>query len=214
MVHLRTRGLTCHRDARTLFSRLDLTVSAGEVWRVEGPNGSGKTSLLRMLCGLSSDYEGDILWETHPLPQARRALQAATLYLGHQAGVNGTLTAVEHLRWCQALRGARASSSACWAALADVGLSGHEDVPVHRLSAGQQRRVSLARLKIEPAPLWVLDEPFTALDHAGIRHLEAWIEQHARQGGSVIMTTHQPLNVAHAVKRLCLDGVGGHDVCC
>lgn len=189
---LRAAGLVAIRDGRTLFDGLDVEVRAGEVVRVEGPNGAGKTTLLRILCGLDQDYAGDIAF-----PQAeaaRRPWRADVLFLGHLPGLKPTLTAAENLDWLTRLRAAALRGSVS-DALATVGLAGYEDVPVAQMSAGQKRRVALARLHLEPAPLWVLDEPFTAIDKDGVASLEATLAGHAGQGGAVLVTTHHALSI-------------------
>lgn len=212
MIHLSTHDLGCCREGRLLFAHLDLTVRAGEVWRIEGPNGSGKTTLLNLLCGMNSDFDGRIAWQQRFLPTARRELQHNVLYLGHRAGINSALTPLDNLRWYQALRNTSTDDDACWRALDQVGLAGVEDVAVYHLSAGQQRRVQLARLLIESARVWMLDEPFTSLDVDGVRQVETWMSQHVCAGGSVILTTHQPLSPTLPVHRLCFDGAGQHAI--
>lgn len=185
-------GLTAVRDQRVLFRELALDVAAGESWRVEGPNGSGKTTLLRILCGLDQDFEGTIHF-----PRAHAAghpWRADVLYLGHLPGLKAALTAGENLDWLCRQRG-RPQKVSAYEALARVGLQGFEDVPVSTLSAGQRRRVALARLHIEQAPLWVLDEPFTAIDRAGVAALESLLAAHAAKGGAAIITTHHELSI-------------------
>lgn len=185
-------GLAAARDQRGLFRGLALDVAAGELWRVEGPNGSGKTTLLRILCGLDQDFEGSIAF-----PRAQAAghpWRADVLYLGHLPGLKAALTAVENLDWLCRQRG-RPQQVDAYQALARVGLRGCEDVPVSALSAGQRRRVALARLHIERAPLWVLDEPFTAIDRAGVAALESLLAAHAANGGAAIITTHHELSI-------------------
>ncbi len=200
---LQTVDLHCERDDRTLVDGLNLRVAEGAIYQVEGPNGSGKTTLLRVLCGLSSRYRGEILWRGVPLHRVRTEFLAALLYLGHSTGIKPALTPRENLAWHGALRGASGDAGAAVeTALDQVGLRGFEDAPCFTLSAGQQRRVGLARLFLSPAPLWVLDEPFTAIDRQGVAELEGWIAAHARRGGSVILTTHHTLAIDHAVERV------------
>lgn len=186
-------GLAAERDERWLFRALELTVVPGEVVRVEGPNGSGKTTLLRILAGLDQDYEGEIHW-----PRAStesRPWREDVLFLGHLPGVKPALSPRENLEWLLALRG-RAPLLQVNEALASVGLAGYEDLPTAQLSAGQRRRVALARLSLETAALWILDEPFTAIDREGVAALEARIAAHAGTGGAVLLTTHHPLGIA------------------
>jgi len=197
---LQAENLFCERDRRILFQGLNLSVSEGEVLQVEGANGSGKTTLLRILTGLSEAYEGEILWCGEPLYKMRHQFRSQTQYLGHGPGIKATLTAEENLRWYAALAG-------CGAAkvddvLAEVGLRGYEDMPCHQLSAGQQRRVNLARLRMIPARLWILDEPFTAIDKAGIETIESLIESHVVENGAVIITSHQDLQSMDSLRTL------------
>ena len=214
MVHLAARSLSFQREGRALFSSLSLALKAGQVCRIEGPNGSGKTTLLRILSGLISDYEGKVCWCDKPISTCRNQFSEALLYLGHRTGVKTALTPFENLQAFIGLS-ARAVANAeacCWQALNAVGLVDYADVPVARLSAGQQRRVALARLHLHDASLWLLDEPFTAVDHRGTAQLEQWLQDHRAQGGIAILTSHQPLQQITPDIRLCLDGQGGHDI--
>ena len=189
---LESAALACERDGRLLFEGLELSVSAGAMLQVSGPNGSGKSSLLRILAGLMQPAEGEVRIAGKPLRQQRAELAQNLLWLGHAAGIKGLLTAEENLAWLCALH-RPASLAAIQSALAAVGLRGFEDVPCHTLSAGQQRRVALARLYLDAPPLWILDEPFTALDKQGVAQLEAYLAQHCQRGGMVILTTHHQL---------------------
>jgi len=187
---LAARGLGLERGGRELFRDLDLDIRAGELWQVEGPNGAGKTSLLRLLCGISRyGYEGSVSCRVRPL------------YLGHQPAVKGLLTPRENLAWHVSGDGTHTDAEID-AALARVGLCGYEDVPSYSLSAGQQRRVNLARLFLTGASLWLLDEPFTAIDAGGVEDLENLIVAHVQAGGAVVVTSHQALRVAHEIYRL------------
>ncbi|UVE16343.1 cytochrome c biogenesis heme-transporting ATPase CcmA [Pseudomonas sp. LS44] len=189
---LETVALACERDWRLLFERLDLRLSGGEMLQVSGPNGSGKTSLLRLLAGLMQPTAGEIRLNGQPLHKLRGELARNLLWIGHAAGIKGLLSAEENLAWLCALH-QPAERAAIWQALEAVGLRGFEDVPCHTLSAGQQRRVALARLYLQAPPLWVLDEPFTALDKQGVAQLEAHLAAHCEQGGLVVLTTHHTL---------------------
>ena len=193
--HLRAENLCCIRGDRQLFSGLDLSVASGELLYLQGANGSGKTTLLRSLCGLFLPDAGDISWNGTPTHQLEESFYRNLLYFGHHAAIKLELTALENLRLniqlggCQ--NGSQVHDDALWAALADVGLSGFEDLPCKMLSQGQKRRVALARLLVDTAPLWILDEPFTALDVAAVEMLQKVIAGHVERGGLVILTTHQ-----------------------
>jgi heme exporter protein A len=186
-------GLRAERDGRVLFDGLSFSAVAGEVLRIEGANGAGKTTLLRILCGLDLDFEGEVRWPA----ATRRSVpwRQDLLFLGHLPGVKASLSARDNLAWLAALR-ERPLTGDVDAALAQVGLAGLEDVPVAALSAGQRRRVGLARLFLEDARVWVLDEPFTAIDVHGVQLLEQRLAAHASSGGLVVLTTHQPLSIA------------------
>lgn len=201
-------NLYCERDERVLFTGLHFALREGQVLQVAGANGSGKTTLLRILCGLNPDYEGDIRWQGDDVKVAVEQYRAALFYLGHSPAINKTLTPLQNLRWFCALRGF-SDDAAILAALARLGLHGYEDIPCHQMSAGQQRRVSLARLQLSGARLWILDEPFTALDHYGVAELEQYIADFAGQGGAVILTTHHQLRLGCELTVLNLDTLAG-----
>lgn len=185
-------GLGLERGGRELFRQLDFEVSPGQLLQVEGANGAGKTSLLRIVAGLSRyGYTGRV--ERH----------APLLYLGHHSAVKALLTPRENLAWHVAGEAAY-SNSQIEEALAKVGLYGYEDVASHALSAGQHRRVNLARLYLSHCPLWLLDEPFTAIDKGGVTQLEALLVEHLERGGAVLITSHQPLQVTYRVQMLSL----------
>lgn len=185
--------LSCERDWRLLFERLDLRIAKGEMLQIAGPNGSGKTSLLRLLSGLMQPTSGEVLLHGQGLESQRDELARNLLWIGHAAGIKGLLTAEENLTWLCALH-QPAGRDEIWRALAEVGLRGFEDVPCHTLSAGQQRRVGLARLYLSAPPLWILDEPFTALDKHGVAQLERHLAAHCEQGGLVVLTTHHSMS--------------------
>lgn len=185
-------ALACERDWRMLFDGLDLSLSPGDMLQVVGPNGSGKTSLLRLLAGLMQPTAGEVRLKGRSLERQRGELARHLLWIGHAAGIKGLLTAEENLTWLCALH-RPAGRDEIWQSLASVGLRGFEDVPCHTLSAGQQRRVALARLYLDPAPLWILDEPFTALDKSGVAQLEKHLREHCERGGMVVLTTHHHL---------------------
>ena len=189
---LQAVALACERDWRLLFDGLELDLAGGTLLQVAGPNGSGKTSLLRLLAGLMQPTAGEVLLNGKPLARQHGELGRSLLWIGHAAGIKGLLTAEENLAWLCALH-QPATREAIWQALEAVGLRGFEDVPCHTLSAGQQRRVALARLYLGAPPLWILDEPFTALDKQGVAQLEAHLAAHCEQGGLVVLTTHHSL---------------------
>lgn len=185
-------ALACERDWRMLFENLELRLAAGDMLQISGPNGSGKTSLLRLLAGLMQPTSGEVRLNGQPLAQQRAELARNLLWIGHAAGIKDLLTPEENLTWLCALH-RPAERDAILQALESVGLRGFEDVPCHTLSAGQQRRVALARLYLAGPPLWVLDEPFTALDKQGVAQLEEHLAKHCEQGGMVVLTTHHTL---------------------
>ncbi|MDM9651049.1 cytochrome c biogenesis heme-transporting ATPase CcmA [Pseudomonas wenzhouensis] len=194
-------ALSCERDWRMLFEQLHFALQPGDMLQISGPNGSGKTSLLRLIAGLRQPTSGDILLQGQALNEQRSELARNLLWIGHAAGIKGLLSAEENLAWLCALH-RPASREAIWQALEAVGLRGFEDVPCHTLSAGQQRRVALARLYLENTPpLWVLDEPFTALDKSGVAQLEAHLAGHCERGGVVVLTTHHSLQRKPATYR-------------
>ncbi len=202
---LRAEGLSCERDDRMLFENLNFQVNAGEVVQIEGPNGAGKTTLLKILGGLLQAWDGELYWRGEPMTQARPDFLASLLYLGHRPGIKLILSPWENLRtWCALHQ--PSSDQELFAALAQVGLKGYEHVPCDSLSAGQQRRVALARLYLSKADLWVLDEAFTAIDRRGVAQLEALLAQKAAAGGAVILTTHHALNLPGALRVIRLGG--------
>ncbi|HOY22418.1 MAG TPA: cytochrome c biogenesis heme-transporting ATPase CcmA [Cellvibrio sp.] len=193
-VLLELRNVACERDERFLFGQLNASFYAAQVVQILGPNGSGKTTLLRILAGVSKDFYGDIFWQSRPLKDAAWEYANDLLYLGHLPGIKKTLTPLENLRWYAAVQGGVADADLI-RSLAEVQLAGYEDTPCYRLSAGQLRRVALARLAFSNAKVWVLDEPFTALDKSGVAELEARLAAHAADGGLVLVTSHQDINV-------------------
>ncbi|CAM2902618.1 cytochrome c biogenesis heme-transporting ATPase CcmA [Glaesserella parasuis] len=184
-------NIACERGETRLFEGCSLTISSGQWWQIEGHNGIGKTSLLRILAGLAVAVEGEVQWNGIKIQQQREQYYANLFYLGHHAGVKPELTAWENLRFFQKIQGLPLDDEALWNALGKVSLIGREDLPCSHLSAGQQRRVALAKLWLTKAMLWILDEPFTAIDKKGVSELIAHIEQHCEQGGMVIFTSHQ-----------------------
>lgn len=205
---LQVENLFCERDERILFEDLNFSLNLGEVIQIEGQNGSGKTTLLRILSGLSNNFEGEIYWQGEPVSDVNDEFRSELLYFGHHPGVKAILSPEENLRWYAAMHPG-IDESQIFPALEKVGLRGYEDSPCHTLSAGQNRRVSLARLYLSKAKLWILDEPFTAIDKKGVAEKENLILEHASNGGSVILTTHHELGVGDKIRRLNLDELAG-----
>ncbi|MBA6342301.1 cytochrome c biogenesis heme-transporting ATPase CcmA [Colwellia sp. MB02u-10] len=200
---LSASNLACIRGDRLLFEALDINIAAGDIVQVEGPNGAGKTSLLRILSGLSQPYDGTVYFQDESITQQREAFHQDLLYLGHLPGVKDEMTAQENLEFNLALHGL--NSATAEATLTEVNLLGFEDALAAHLSAGQHRRISLARLWQSQAKIWILDEPFTAIDKLGVEKLEQLFLQHADNGGCVILTTHQDISLpAERVKKVTL----------
>ncbi|WP_418319431.1 cytochrome c biogenesis heme-transporting ATPase CcmA [Piscinibacter sakaiensis] len=197
---LRTDSLACRRGERLLFSGLDLTLAPGQILWVRGANGRGKTSLLRLLSGLSSPAGGQILWQGRPLRAAGAEFRSQLLYLGHHNGLKDDLTALEALRFLARIHGRPSGADQLVAALQALGIANRRHAPVRTLSQGQRRRVALARLALDlaggPAGLWLLDEPYDALDSQGIAVLDGLLCAHARRGGSIVLTSHLPLGLS------------------
>lgn len=206
---LNATSLTCIREDRLLFDQLTINVNAGDIVQVEGPNGSGKTSLLRILAGLSQPFEGAVYFNHKLINQHDEEFHQDLLYLGHLPGVKGELYAQENLTFNLALHGLQQSITEINKTLAQVNLTGFEDSLASHLSAGQHRRISLARLYKSTARIWILDEPFTAIDKQGVYDLEQLFKVHLNKGGCIILTTHQDLLTfdSSAIKKVTLDYV-------
>jgi heme exporter protein A len=203
-VLLSANGLNCIREDRVLFEALNFSVFSGNIIQVEGPNGSGKTSLLRILAGLSQPYDGTVLFREQNITEQSDEFHQNLLYIGHLPGVKGEMTAQENLEFTLTLHGNDVSTAE--ETLEKVNLLGFENALASHLSAGQHRRISLARLWQSTAPIWILDEPFTAIDKRGVEKLEQLFLAHAQRGGCVILTTHQDLSFPEdKVKKITLD---------
>ena len=196
---LEANALECVRGERKLFQNLCFSLEPGELLEVSGSNGSGKTSLLRMLCGFLSPTAGEILWQGANIQTLKEEYLKGLAYLGHANGVKAELSASENLRISGGLAGKYPSEEKIGAALKRMGLHDSEALPAKTLSQGQQRRLALARLLVTDKALWVLDEPLTALDAAAVRLVQSVLEEHLKGGGMAVLTTHQPLDI-HAVK--------------
>ena len=183
------------RGDRRLFSGLDLSVSAGTYVQLTGPNGSGKTSLLRILCRLLTPAEGEIKWEGANIRSLSEEYVAQVTYLGHRHGIKDELSAVENLRISNALNGVSVSKERAFEALGQMGLAGRETLPARLLSEGQRRRVGLARLLVCNTKLWLLDEVLTSLDKGAVSLVRSLIENHVAGGGIAIVATHQELEL-------------------
>jgi heme exporter protein A len=190
---LTASALSCIRGERPLFAGLDLAVGPGEWLHVQGENGAGKTSLLRILAGLSPPAAGEIRWQGEPIKALAEDYRRHLLFLGHHGAVKEELTPLENLTLAAQLDGMALDEREALQALARFGLRGREDLPVRFLSAGQKRRVLLARLAVRKAALWILDEPFTALDVKAVEMLSGLIAEHVAGGGMAILTSHQSM---------------------
>lgn len=195
---LEARKVTCVKGQRLLFDQIDLSVQPGEVWQIAGSNGAGKTSLLRILCGLSTPEEGEILWDGTPVASDLTAFRASLAFLGHAPGIKLDLSARENLEFSNAL-GISAPARSIDEALNEVGLVKSADLLCRYLSEGQRRRVAIARLYLSAARLWILDEPLAAIDQSGIETFFDRLETHLSEGGLAVVTSHQPLALRHHI---------------
>lgn len=193
--------LQCVRGDRRLISGLSFSLQQGELLHLHGHNGSGKTTLMRTICGLIKPTGGNILWNGENCSKLGEEFAAQLTYIGHKNGIKDDLNGVENLMLNCRLAGSHVERELAWEVLERMGLRGHEDLPARVLSQGQKRRVTLARLLLSKSPLWILDEPFTALDSAAVAFLQSVISEHVTQGGLVILTTHQEVSLTRGEVR-------------
>ena len=189
-------NLSCSRGDKRLFSGVSFALQPGQWLHLEGDNGVGKTSLLRVACGLSALEQGEIQWQGQPVSQNSDEFRANLAYLGHQLALKEDLTPLENLRADAAIAGRALSLADAKSALVQLGLKGREHLPVRVLSQGQKRRTALARLWVSSAKLWILDEPFVALDNAAQNVLSEVINSHLSKQGMVLLTSHQAVSLA------------------
>ena len=203
---LLAQQVACEKSDRQLFSDINIELHSGQLLYVTGENGAGKTSLLRILVGLSQPAAGQVEINGHDVHKVVHSASEHLLYFGHKQGISQLLSATENLRfWCQQ-HAIDTNDEAIHATLAELGLTGLEDIAVKNLSAGQQRRVALAKLWLKrDANLWVLDEPFTALDVHLIAELESKMAVFLHSGGTIVMTSHQALNIDYPLSNLHLE---------
>ena len=190
--------LSCSRGNKPLFADVSFTLQAGQALHLEGDNGVGKTSLLRIVCGLSPADAGEVRWHGQAIHQQSAAYRASMFYLGHGLSLKEELTALENLLSDAAVAGRTLNREQALVALARMGLRGREHLPLRVMSQGQKRRTALARLLVSQAPLWVLDEPFVALDAKAVNGLRSLLADHVAQGGMALFTSHQPVHLQRA----------------
>jgi heme exporter protein A len=203
---LTAENLECVRGERTLFANLSLNIVSGKILFIQGANGSGKTTLLRMLSGLSQPQSGRVNWNSIDIQSLAEDYTGQVLYIGHLPGIKEDLTVVENLQFSATLAGANVSREHAINSLTQLDIARCADLPTRVLSQGQKRRIALTRLWIQKNPIWILDEPFTALDLATIGKLTSHIEAFANAGGIVVFTSHQePAFDSKIIQHLRLD---------
>jgi heme exporter protein A len=192
---LRVSNLSCSRGNKPLFADVNFSLQAGQALHLEGDNGVGKTSLLRIVCGLSRADAGEVCWHDKTIQHNATAFRSSLFYLGHGLSLKEELTALENLMSDAAVSGRTLTQPQALLALARMGLRGRENLPLRVMSQGQKRRTALARLLASQAPLWVLDEPFVALDVKAVDGLRGLLAEHVAKGGMVLFTSHQPVTL-------------------
>ena len=195
---LRVSNLSCSRGNKPLFADVSFELNAGQALHLEGDNGVGKTSLLRIVCGLSPADAGEVCWHDKSIQESTTAFRSSLFYLGHGLSLKEELTALENLMSDAAVSGRTLSEPQALVALARMGLRGREHLSLRVMSQGQKRRTALARLLASQAPLWVLDEPFVALDVKAVDGLRGLLAEHVANGGMVLFTSHQPVALTRA----------------
>ncbi len=195
---LRVSHLSCSRGNKPLFADVSFELQAGQALHLEGDNGVGKTSLLRIICGLPPADAGEVCWHDKTIQQNATAFRSSLFYLGHGLSLKEELSALENLMSDAAVSGRTLSEPQALVALARMGLRGREHLPLRVMSQGQKRRTALARLLASQAPLWVLDEPFVALDAKAVDGLRGLLAEHVANGGMVLFTSHQPVTLTSA----------------
>ena len=198
---LSVSDLECQRGDRRLFSGVGFRLGDGELMYLQGRNGTGKTSLLRVLCGLLPPAGGEICWRGQPIKRLGEDYRRELCFLGHHNAIKEELTPLENLSTSAALAATPLDTEQALDALAQLGLAGREDLPCRYLSQGQKRRVALSRLVFDRRPLWLLDEPFVALDTAAVELVAGLIGAHLQRGGLAVLTTHQPVEIVGGVTR-------------
>ena len=193
---LEVQNVGCVRGDRRLFDKINFSLTPGTVLHLTGPNGSGKTSLLRIICGLMAPEEGEIRWQGANIRSLAEEYFAAIIYIGHSIAVKEELTSLENLRISSGLAGIDVTRKEAYSVLGKMGLTGRENLAARLLSEGQRRRSALARLLTCRAPLWVLDEVLTSLDKAAVVLMKSLIEEHLSKGGLAVIATHQKLNLS------------------
>ena len=198
---LSVSDLECQRGDRRLFSGVGFRLGDGELMYLQGRNGTGKTSLLRLLCGLLPPAGGEISWRGQPIKRLGEDYRRELCFLGHHNAIKEELTPLENLSTSAALAATPLDTEQALDALAQLGLAGREDLPCRYLSQGQKRRVALSRLVFDQRSLWLLDEPFVALDTVAVELVASLIGAHLQRGGLAVLTTHQPVEIVGGITR-------------